>query len=261
MSNSSANFYPGNKTPSFTVHLPQKILLRGEWSVALAEIHYPYNFFNVSQGENNIYVEYDNDKINNGENTNAITRERYAEFSISPGFYKTINGILTAVNNELLESTECGILSLEELNGRTKVNRENCFGKNIKVLCFSPKLSMQLGFSPGENILHSDFSTSVGNIYFGVPDQMLVYIDIIEPTFIGHEKASIIKIINTSGASKSRVFGDVCSTEYHHMHYTPVLKKEFESISVDIRDCTGAFMPFIHGVSTVKLHFKKNIQP
>lgn len=56
MSNSSLNYYPENKTSTFTVHLPQKIQLLGEWSVALAELHYPYNFFNVTDGENNIYI-------------------------------------------------------------------------------------------------------------------------------------------------------------------------------------------------------------
>lgn len=116
---------------------------------------------------------------------------------------------------------------------------------------------MQLGFAPEDNILNFERSNNVGNIYFGVPDQMLIYTDIIEPVFVGHEKAQVIKIVNTGGGSSTWSFGDVCNTEFQRMHYVPVLKKDFEAISVDIRDCTGSYMPFRHGVSTIKLHFKK----
>lgn len=266
MSNSSLNYYPENKTSTFTVHLPQKIQLVGEWVVALAEIHYPYNFFNVTDGENNIYVELNVDEphtegelnsITHTKDTNRITQSQHDTFAIPPGFYKSVTCILKAVNTRLFELTECDVLSLDELNARTKINGEKCKESNIKVLSFSNRLALQLGFNPLDNILNFDSSPNIGNVYFGIPDRMLIYTDVIEPTFIGHEKAQIIKILNTGDALGSCKFGDVRSTEFHHMHYTPVLKKDFESISVDIRDCTGSFMPFRHGVSTVKLHFRK----
>lgn len=262
MSNSSLNYYPENKTSTFTVHLPQKIQLIGEWAVALAEIHYPYNFFNVTDGENYIYVELnvggeDLNSIDRTKDPNQITQSHHDKFSIPPGFYTSVSCILKAVNSRLFELTEYDILSLDELNTRTKINIEKCKENNIKALSFSTRLALQLGFNPTDNILNFNSSPNIGNIYFGIPDRMLIYTDVIEPAFIGHEKAQIIKILNTGGTLGPCKFGDVCSTEFHHMHYTPVLKKDFESISLDIRDCTGSFMPFHHGVSTVKLHFKK----
>lgn len=252
MSNSSLNYYGENKTSGFTVHLPQKIQLTGDWVVALAELHYPYNFFNVTRGENVIYVEF-----NNGEPQHGELNIKYRKFHISPGFYKNIECILKAVNAELSHVTGCNVLSLNEMDSRTVVNLDKTRNAKLKSIIFAPRLAMQLGFNPEDNILNFDLSNNVGNIYFGVPDQMMIYTDIIEPVFVGHEKAQVIKIVNTTTGLKSCVFGDVHSKEFQSMHYIPVMKKDFESISIDIRDCTGSYMPFRHGVSTVKLHFRK----
>lgn len=112
---------------------------------------------------------------------------------------------------------------------------------------------MQLGFKPYTDILETQISPHIGNIHFGVSDQMFIYTDIIDPTLIGHEKAYVIKVVNTE--AKKYTFGDSCYKEYTHMHYMRLQKREFESISVDIRDYTGQFMPFQHGVLMIKLHF------
>lgn len=257
MSNSSLNYYSENKTSGFTVHLPQKIQLTGEWTVALAELHYPYNFFNVTEGENVIFVEYNIDNPQSEEGLNVIEKILYHTLIISPGFYKAIDSILKAVNSELKNLIGSDILSLDHLDNRTVIDTDKCFESNLKSITFSSRLAMQLGFTPGDNILNFERSNNIGNIYFGIPDQMLIYTDVIEPVFVGHEKAQVIKIVNTAGALRSCTFGDVHTTEFQRMHYMPVMKKDFESISVDIRDCTGSYMPFRHGVSTVKLHFKK----
>lgn len=262
MSNSSLDYYSENKTSSFTVHLPQKIQLNGDWVVALAELHYPYNFFNVVHGENKITIQLRKPEDINYiaqrlDYDNSIKPELHRELFISPGFYRSVDCILKAVNLELSTITEQDILLLDDLNGRTTVDLDRCDSCNIKSINFSEKLALQLGFEPLDNIVDYNISKSVGNIYFGIPDQMMVYTDVIEPVLVGHEKTQIIKIVNTRGVSKLCTFGDVHSMEFKHMHYIPVLKKDFECVSVDIRSCTGLYMPFRHGVSTVKLHFKK----
>lgn len=148
------------------------------------------------------------------------------------------------------------IISIDKINNRTIVKSEFVH-KGLKSISFEGRLGMQLGFEPNENILNYNLSPHIGNTLFGVPDQMLIYTDIIEPTYIGHEKAYVLKIINTD-VKKYRI-GDICYKEYYtHIHYMHVQKREFEAISVDIRDYTGTFMPFQHGVLTIKLHFQKN---
>lgn len=58
------------------------------------------------------------------------------------------------------------VLAIDELNGRTQIRCGKCFEKNIKILKFSTRLAMQLGFKPDENILDFNFSPNVGNMVY-----------------------------------------------------------------------------------------------
>lgn len=120
MSNSSLNYYNDNKTSGFSVHLAQKIQLTGDWVVALAELHYPYNFFNVTAGENAIFAEY-NLKNTQAENSNILEQIEYKEMRISQGFYKNTTCVVKAVNKQLSKLTHGDILSVDELDGRTVI--------------------------------------------------------------------------------------------------------------------------------------------
>lgn len=254
VSNSSMKLFPGNKTSSFTVLLPEKITLRGSWSVAVAEIHYNYNFFNVSDGNNKVKLIK---KYMNDQNTNAISKNAVEEITIEKGYYMSVTDIIDVINKRLKSYMikEGPLFSFDHITNRILVHREN-LQQNIGSLFLEGRLSMQLGFIPERDVLLFKTSPHVGNTRFGIPDQMLIYTDIIEPTFIGHEKAYVIKIVNTE--PKHYTFGDACYKEYTHMHYMNVQKRELESISVDIRDHTGNFIPFQHGVLMIKLHFKKH---
>jgi hypothetical protein len=53
------------------------------------------------------------------------------------------------------------------------------------------------------------------------------------------------------------MFGETRHKEYQRLQYIPLLKKEFETISIDLRDKTGAYLPFDYGTVLVVLHFVK----
>lgn len=257
VSNSSSSMFPQNITSSFTVNLPQKISLNGSWRVALSEIHYNYNFFNVTDGNNRItLMEKSNDSSNNTiQSSDKIVSH---EIKIANGYYSSVGELVSAINAGLksfVKYKNSYILSIDKSNNRTIVHRDYLMD-GIESILIEGRLAMQLGFKPMNNILSTEISSHVGNIYYGIPDQMLIYTDIIEPTFIGHEMAYVLKIVNTEATQTA--FGDSCYKEYTYMHYMPVQKREFDTISVDIRDCTGELMPFQHGVLTIKLHFKKH---
>ena len=262
VSNSSMNYYPDNKTSSFTVQLPEKITLNDSWSVGVAEIHYNYNFFNVTSGNNQIIISFKPENVNeiSDPDPNNIVKAESAKTSnivIEPGFYNSESDIMDMINHELHQKkfADDKVIDINKKNNRTCVYRQNV-SDNIEKIWFEGRLAMQTGFKPNQNILKFKVSPYVGNISFGIPEQMMIYTDIIEPTYIGHEKAYVLKIVNTE--ANGFKFGEVCYKEYTHMHYIRIQKREFESISVDIRDYTGHFMPFEHGILTIKLHFKKN---
>lgn len=251
LSNSSANFFPDNKTSSFTVQLAEKITLNGSWSVGVAEIHYNYNFFNVTVNNNAVIA------TKNESNSSENTIHSLHTVDITPGFYACVTDLVETINTEMKKRwmISAPLISIDKINNRTVVNKQSVY-KKLECISFQGRMAMQLGFEPGKNILHHELSPHIGNTSFGVPDQMLIYTDIIEPTYIGHEKACVLKIVNTN--TNAYKFGDICYKEYTHIHYMNVQKREFESISVDIRDYAGSFIPFQHGILTIKLHFKKN---
>lgn len=254
VSNSSMKTFPENTTSSFTVLLPERISLKGEWSVAVAEIHYNYNFFNVNDQNNKIKVIEDG-ADQNTNTVNVISDENIHELEVKNGYYNSVTDLIDQINKKaspyLLKNV--GLLSLDSSSNRTIVHKE-AVQKNIAHIYLNNRLGMQLGFNPRTDILETRLSPHIGNVRFGVPDQMFIYTDIIEPTFIGHEKTYVIKVVNTE--AKKFTFGDTCYKEYTHMHYMRIQKREFETISVDIRDYTGQLMPFQHGVLMIKLHFK-----
>lgn len=282
LSNSSLSMYPENTTTSFTVNFPQKIRLVGNWKVAVAEIHYNYNFFNISKGNDRIWFRKKQEIVNEHVQTNPITEllvedddeaknieeeeetnttidsSRISHFlQIPTGFYNNINDLINVINYEIESqfNIKQKIFSLNKMNNRCEINFDKYKDSYESVTC-DGRLNLQLGFEPGTNLLNYSTSQHCCNINFGVPDQMMIYTDIIEPTFIGHEKAYVIKIVNTQ--PKNLSFGDACFVNFEQMHYVNVEKREFESISVNIRHSTGDFMPFQHGVFTIKLHFKRH---
>ena len=255
MSNSSMSINTDNKTSSFTVNLPQKITLCGKWSVALSEIHYNYNFFNITSGNNRIIFEMVPTTVNDPNNT--ITKRLIKNVSIKPGFYPNIEAVVSTINDEIKKTIDTNetFFSYNKFNGRTIISPLPIISNKIVSITFDPRLAMQLGFHPHDNAVIHPISPHPANIHFGIADQMLIYTDIIEPTYIGHEKAYVLKIVNTQ--PRSLTFGDACYKEFPMMHYMPLQKREFESISIDIRDYSGEYMPFLHGILTLKLHFKK----
>lgn len=253
VSNSSMNIYPENKTSSFTVLLPEKISLKGDWCVAVAEIHYNYNFFNVNDRNNKIKL------INNTMNTNTnemISGEKVHELHVRSGYYATVKDVIDTINTQVSPYLHKNgyLLSIDNNSSNRTLVHRGYVKKEISHIYLDGRLGMQLGFNPHTDILQSEISPHIGNVCFGVPDQMFIYTDIIDPTFIGHEKTYVIKVINTE--AKKYKFGDACYKEYTHMHYMRLQKRNFDSISIDIRDYTGEFMPFQHGVLMIKLHFK-----
>lgn len=249
ISNSQYDLNPSNTSSLFMVQLPRKITLNEGYLVGLAEIQFPYNFFNVTENNNNTYT--------------CVLGDRKFKGSVTPGFYKTVNDII----DEVLVKTRENLgewLEIDCKTNRIKIIRtpqieasQNYsleLEKHSISFAFHGRLATQLGFPPDKNVFKYELSPFVGNVCFGIPEQMMVYCDLIEPQLIGYDSSQIIKIINTTEVESK--FGTPCHRSFHKIHYVPVLKKEFDSVEINIRDITGELFPFRHGIVMVKLHFK-----
>src|ERR1043165_10041399 len=52
----SGEIYPSNKPSSFRLKLAQPLTLHGSWEVGIAEIHFPFYWFNVDDDNNSFYI-------------------------------------------------------------------------------------------------------------------------------------------------------------------------------------------------------------
>lgn len=268
LSNSSLSIFPDNTTTSFMVSLPQKITLSGKWEVGVAEIHYNYNFFNVTNGNNRIWITADlfEHVSTEQESESGVSTEEEEKVTnpivthcceIPPGFYNNMCELIDTINEKIRDVLELSsnLFVFHKTINRCEINTKEIKKSGICSVKLEGRLNIQLGFIPCKNVLDVKISQHCCNIQFGVPDRMLIYTDIIEPTFIGHEKAYVIRIVSTQ--PKGLTFGDTCYMSYERMDYIGIEKREFDAISIDIREPSGDFMPFLYGVFSIKLHFKK----
>lgn len=249
ISNSTSDIHPSNNSSSFVVELPRKIVLGEEAVVGLAEIQFPYNFFNVTNDSNLFsFVHGDFSHTDN----------------IPAGFYNSVSELIEQILKKTREHFGEWI-QLDRLTNRCRIIKTDKFvaphpkskdrQESRRWFCFYGRLATQLGFAPNENLFNYELSPYVGNIGFGIPEQMMVYCDLIEPQMIGYESSQVIKVINTTESEAK--FGTPCYRGFHKIHYIPVLRKQFDSVEINIRDITGENFPFRHGIVLVKLHFKE----
>lgn len=156
LSNSSLDYYPENRTNSFTVQLPRYMYLEGQWEVALVEIQYPYTFSNVEPGQNEIHLEtieitedfidwYVDIATKLAHNFKSETRK----YTITDGFYSTIKDIIDVVNVRINAAThqptffnyDQAAHRIAAANDTVEVGR-----KWIETCKLSPRLGLQMGY-------------------------------------------------------------------------------------------------------------------
>lgn len=235
-------YYPNNTTTKFSTHLPQQVTLNGTWQVGLVEFHYPCTFQNVREGDNTVYIyTYHEDKSK---------PDIYATV-LKPGLYYNAESIVALLNNNNSiskfyqfefnkESGFCKIISSPSLTEKV-VNVE--LPKNIAL-----QLGMEL-----ESKLPTTFRPC--NVRLGLPSELYIYCDIIEPQLIGDTMAPLLKIVSVDKATY--MFGDQKTCLFYQPHYVQVLVNQFDNIEIDIRLDSGRAAPFMFGTSLVKLHFRR----
>jgi hypothetical protein len=81
---------------------------------------------------------------------------------------------------------------------------------------------------------------------------LFVYCDIVEPVVVGDVKAPLLRVVNISGKE-----GSTISRIYQNIQYVPILRKQFDTIEIDIRSDFGQKVAFERGKVIVVLHFRR----
>lgn len=245
LSNSSSAYFTNNTTANFLTKLPRTIKLEGEWVVGLVEFQYPCSMYNVQEHENIVYIK---------KKVPVPTKEKYkivdVKTHIPATSYDSIDHFLKAFNEnpQLKNKVKFRCDPVTKMVAVT-TNDE------ITSITTSAILSLQLGYKPRSNLKEITIGIHPANLYLGLPSQIFVYTDIIQPQVVGDVITSLLRIIPLDptkfiyGAYKMHVFSPA--------HYVPVLRREFDTLEIDIRTTTGSKIPFQFGSSCVKLHFRR----
>jgi hypothetical protein len=253
-SNSSMTYYPDNKTSSFTVQLPKTLTLDGKWNVALAEVHYQNTFLNVSEDSNVISFR------RRAKSTKFIKEDADSleQCIIESKNYHSIEEIVNTINSFMtgfLKESNSSFLIFDNEKEKVFIGSET--RKLFSEIYFNNRLAFQFGYDSNANALDkSKESVRKAHLSHGITDEIIIYCDILEPQMFGHTMAKIIRIVNID-KKKNVIFGQACQKEFMRLHYIPILKKEFETISIELREKTGKFVPFEYGTTMFVLHFKK----
>ncbi|VDO13141.1 unnamed protein product [Brugia timori] len=274
-SNSSLHYYPDNTLAKYTTKLHRRIILDStDWEVALVEIQYPTLFETITDSKD-MWIQYSG-KLPNG----------YYEMrkSILPqGIYDKEDSLAEKLNRELKDF---------EIKFQKDMNRfiVQYNSADVENVLMSNSIGQLLGFCL-PNILKtneqftlpveaSKFLISVNQVNHKhdtiketstedtnmiaeapyppklthcSPTHMYIYTDIIEPNLVGDCIAPLLRIVKV----QKQTTDTNISTSFSNPYYLPVLKREFDTIEIHLRDDEGQLIPFISGKLNVRLHFRR----
>lgn len=81
---------------------------------------------------------------------------------------------------------------------------------------------------------------------------LFIYCDIVDPVVVGDVRAPLLRVVNIAGKEGSTV-----SRIYQNIQYVPILRKQFDTIEIDIRSDFGQKVAFERGKVIVVLHFRR----
>ena len=242
-SNSSMQYFPGNRLCNFTTRLASKLNLgEGDWEVGLAEIQYPHNWDNVdvSEGSEETRVILWNGP-GLGENA-ATLRGRY---------FANVPDLVKAVDDQVKRYAR---FEWDNVAGRVTVRITPKRGVTLPV-----KLSGILALPrtlnnprvtsleiEGEEIMDKNLDLNT----------MYVYCDLVRHNLLGDSSVPLLRVVHIRGKHGSYV-----SRAYENIMYQPMRRAEVQTVEIDIRDDTGESIPFNSGRVVVILHIRRSPTP
>ena len=288
-SNASMKLHPDNTLAHYITDLPQRISMSGEWECGLAEIQYPHTWYNVREDDTWFYLNeripvartpctkieagyyrspdvlldhvnkalkrMSTDKTRAKMSYSTITQKMTLHMSPGTDFsmpYQSAMGTILGFYPSLVTSPvrDRDIRVYTHPRVGEETNR-----------AYPPELSLTpsaIVTLPPEKpkTIDSPYSfrqeaTTAVNMNQGF-DTIYVYTDVVESRIVGDSLVPLLRCLPVRGGH-----GVTVSDRFTNVHYVPLLRKEFGTTEVDIRDDTGRRVPFEYGRVTVTLHFRR----
>lgn len=237
-----------NKIGDFKVKLPHRISLKGEYSVALTDIIFPYTFDilsnrreNEDSTENSVQV-----LMHSGEKINIL---------ITPGIYRDHSDLINCLNTEIQTTLSATVPDIVKDGVKIRLfyykssNRKCTYlaSEYVKSVILSKKLSYMLGF---DKTLDS-YSVDAAYPVHTAADFLFVYINIVEYQLVSNIMSPLLKVINVQGDPGENVQISIARPQY-----VPVRISDFESVHIQIKNDLDELVDFHSGKICLVLHFR-----
>ena len=168
--------------------------------------------------------------------------------SPKPGTYTTPNDIINEINKNLVGF---------KFSFNPRVNRIILQALDLNAgytLHFINGLNDVLGFS--KTLYHDKIENQQAEMEIDLLrgiNSIFIYCDLCEPIRVGDTIAPLLRNI----AFNSTRYGEMINVRYTNPIYIPVCKSFIDTIRIDMRDASGKSIPFVEGLTTCLLHFKR----
>ena len=261
-SNASMKTHLDNTLTHYTTDLPHRIDRTGEWECGLTEMQYSHTWYNVT--ENDVWL-----FLNEIDAPDTSQRTK-----LSCGYFDDPLTLMYHVNKGLYS---LGTAKTRAQMSYSSVTQKMTLHMTANILFTIPYYSATASMLGFREPVASEVETATTSTSSLVPDSMpsgssypfhieadnvvdmtqgfntlYVYTDVVESRIVGDTLALLLRSIPISGRH-----GDRVSERFTNVHYVPLLRSNFHSIEVDIRDDMGRRVPFEYGRVTVTLHFRR----
>ena len=233
-SNSSTKYFPNNTLTGYTTHLAKEIGLQGEWEVGLAGIQYPHAWYNITDSDEHHFSFSSDDGAN------------WVNCRIDSGLYLTVEALLEAIQKSTpkeLKKTRHKRTTYSftdvpppgpAFDTKYRGGVVSLYVKEHCLVRLSEKMLYMLG-------LNSESAVFSHGLHKGVTDpnlesitSLFVYSDICQYSLIGDASAPLLRIVQVKNDDERMV-----TKTFPHVYYTPVSKRNFDTVEIYIRDDTG----------------------
>jgi hypothetical protein len=244
-----------NTQSEFRIRLPQRIVLDGDWEVALSEIIYPHSWFNIDRSDGKgRYIIF-----------NDMKSRKTVVCDVEPGSYESPQDLISAVNHSIakaagINSAAASVKLLWDQTTKRAMIKNQRISNSLEPfqMFVGEKLRYMLGFELNDfSQLAVGGASSLIKANYPVDlraglDALYVYCDLVTNQVVGHVLAPLLRVVAVEGRHD-----DIISKTYTTPHYLPVVKREFDTVEINIKDDRNVPVKFLYGKTIVKLHFRK----
>jgi len=243
-----SNTHDGNRIGDFRVQCANPVVLEGQYEVALTHIVYPYNFDVITDKleenfspQNSVFDTFEDCRVAEGR----VPTKNYesGEELVAMVNYALKTVRLVTDNSAVTDSRLEDAFTFDAMTGRCSVVVE------VKKIQPSRKLAYLLGFD--HPVLGKGFQEAQHPVHL-CQDLMFIYTNIVDYQMISNVMAPLLKMLCMKGK-----YGHSSEVSFDWPQYVPVLKNEFDTIKIELKNDKDEIINFHSGKVAMTLHFRR----